>query len=136
MNCGKARDTPTWFCPVCQEHVRPSLIAGRRALSQARSEHLARRRPGVDTASFPRLRAAATLVARPRRQLRGKSAWSCFWCKKALPPRTRAPGMPPSVSILLLHLEPQQGITFVPKLDSVILSKLAEVINHLLGAWS
>ena len=111
MHCGTARDTPTWFCPVCKEHVRSSSTAGRRALSQARSEHLARRHPEVDTSTFPRLRAAATLVAKPRSQLRGKSAWSCFWCKKALPPMDKG-SRDASIRLLLaakLLLEPQLG---------------------------
>ena len=97
--------------------------------------------PEVDTSTFPRLRAAATLVAKPKGPASGQVGMVVLLVQKGSSSYwTRAPGTPPFGSIwppaVKLLLEPLLEITFVPKLDYVILSKLAEVITRLPGAWS
>ncbi|CAE7372773.1 Pol, partial [Symbiodinium microadriaticum] len=78
---GHLRDTRTWFCEECREHIRPS---GRLSLSRAKRAHILRVHPGVDPSSFGRIHGSAICKATKRKQDRF-SAWSCFWCRCELP---------------------------------------------------
>ena len=86
------RDAPiaeagTWYCEECKEHVRPGAHCKDygRGLSEARTAHIARRHPGRPASDFPRIREVATVATKPRRVLKGKPAWTCFWCRQGLP---------------------------------------------------
>ncbi|CAE7247805.1 unnamed protein product [Symbiodinium sp. CCMP2592] len=80
-------ETPTWYCEECKEHIRPTSGCQDlgRGLSQARTAHIARRHPGRPSSDFPRIREVATVAAVHRRKLKGKAAWTCFWCRQVLP---------------------------------------------------